>query len=108
MTQYEVARERLTAWIRDYGEIKGPQFIADLQAVMAEVERLRAVVDRLPHTADGVPVLPGDTVCAVFGGDLVEEVTLQDWRHALPGKSGGKYPGCYSTREAAEAARETH
>lgn len=25
----------------------------------AEIERLRAVVDALPHTADGVPIVPG-------------------------------------------------
>jgi hypothetical protein len=33
--------------------------------MLHEVERLRAIVDKLPKTADGVPVVPGETYYAV-------------------------------------------
>jgi len=76
------------------------------------VERLRAIVEKLPKTADGVPVVPGmviwppefiedeqgATVKIIardnLTGDMLEHGTSLLWI--------GK---CYSTREAAEAAR---
>lgn len=72
-----------------------------LARVLAEVERLRAVVDRLPQTDDGVPVLPGDVVWTVFADsadDGPEPVTIEYLR------PGGTYKACYSTREAAGRA----
>lgn len=33
--------------------------VVELANLIAEVERLRALVDKLPKTADGVPVVPG-------------------------------------------------
>lgn len=72
----------------------------------AEIERLRAIVERLPKTADGVPVTPG----------------MAYWFEYMdtPGEFGQLHASeiyncngdvvfntyCYSTREAAEAARK--
>ncbi len=51
------------AYARHFGEWcdtrKRGEAVAE---ALAEIERLRAVVDRLPSTADGVPVTPGMTV----------------------------------------------
>ena len=66
-----------------------------------EIERLRAIVDRLPKTADGVPMVPGLRVWIWFGGKITEAVhsgtdpKQSYWGNAL---------WCYSTKEAAEEA----
>ena len=36
------------------------RLILALGSAEAEIQRLRAIVDRLPTTADGVPIAPGD------------------------------------------------
>jgi hypothetical protein len=76
---------------------------------------LRAIVDRLPKTADGVLVVP--TVDCVF--DINGDATMQfvyaafswltghDKKEWCAKYSSGQYrlvSRCYSTREAAEAA----
>ena len=65
------------------------------------IRRLRSIVDMLPKTADRVPVAPG---VDVFHRDFLGGVTEQRAEWAVP------FPGllvcCYSTREAAEAARK--
>ena len=63
----------------------------------AEIGKLRATVERLPKTADGVPVVPGmDTVWIVWSEGAKQ--TPCTWRLMhLRGHI------CYSTREAAEA-----
>ena len=38
-----------------------------LQRQQAEIERLKAIVAKLPHTADGVAVLPGVTILCPKG-----------------------------------------
>ena len=65
--------------------------------VLDEIERLRAM---FPKTADGVPVVPGQLVWH------------RDWRGNVSkayGEWQSPFPNllrcCYSTREAAEAAR---
>jgi len=90
-------------------------FRSERDEARAEIERLQAIVERLPKTADGVPVYPG----------------MQVWYHSecLPGSVTGPWvvvhfndaisvalrqsPGVmtsrllrrsFSTREAAEAA----
>lgn len=65
-----------------------------------EIERLQAIVAKLPQTADGVPILPGQKVWGIFANKSIEEVEI------IRGSQGGMYPGCYSTREAAEAAQK--
>ena len=85
--------------------------IADLEA---EIERLRAIVARLPHTADGVPVLGGDKVYA--GPQNVRATIASPYRVCEHGGKATDAPwvywgppnvidisDCYSTREAAEA-----
>lgn len=94
----------------------------DMEALTADRDRLarenadlRAVVERLPKTADGVPVTPGQLIwprsdimqpedeegtavkcrwyiCDPLGGELIEDDELD-------------LSKCYSTRAAAEAAR---
>ena len=75
-----------------------------------ELERLSAIVEKLPKTADGVPVVPGVdnvwqwhsdwgwTECAVELGGCVDE--------HLADAYGGSIKYCYSTREAALAAKK--
>jgi len=75
-----------------------------------EIERLRAIVDRLPKTADGMPITPGMKVwfqrSRNHGWEVTAELvggywdTFKDW-HCID------FDGqrCFSTREAAEAAR---
>jgi hypothetical protein len=88
----------------------------------AEIQRLRDIIDKLPKTADGVPVVPGMKVyvpAAVAGywgqkpGKAVE--FMVDWIHseAMPIHlvfiQGQTYQilasRCYSTRQAAEEAK---
>jgi len=74
-----------------------------LQALVAlreaEIERLRSIIGRLPKTADGEPVTPGVKVWTWLGDEPVQEVTMHAWMR-------GVYVNCYSTREAAEKARD--
>ena len=74
-----------------------------LEELADEIERLQAIVDKLPKTKDGVSVVP-----------KVDKVHHP--RYAYPGIVIGSYAGwmhniesisdCYSSREAAEKARE--
>lgn len=94
-------QERLTERETELASLRAE---ASLQADQADAWRqqmagLRAIVARLPKTADGVPVVPGQMVWATLDG-AIEEVEIQ-----RPGKRG-TYVGCYSTHEAAEAARK--
>lgn len=80
----------------------------------AELERLRAVVDRLPKTADGVPVTPGMEVWKhLKNGKAVSLGTIESIHHYDATTSrwpyrdqANPYELIYSTREAAEAAKE--
>lgn len=86
--------------------------------MLDEIERLRAIVDRLPKTADGVPVVPlrSTGVYRITHGGLHIQESC-DWSGEHPmfraGDDGEPTSGrvmlpcgrCYSTREAAEAAR---
>jgi hypothetical protein len=89
---------------------------AGLSACKVERDKFKAIVDKLPATADGVPVVPGMAVwtpVGMFNGpeagprkhyglvilddsELLGEVDEYVW--TFYAKS------CYSTREAAEAA----
>lgn len=61
--------------------------------LLEEIDRLHAIVERLPITADGVRVLPGDRVWHIHGG--WRTVILADMARQLRE---------YSTREAAMRA----
>ena len=78
----------------------------------AEIERLRAIVDRLPKTADVVPVIPWD--CEVFSYVGVEIRSSKmlifengEWFARFGGYRFVEVSQCYSTRAAAEKARTT-
>lgn len=83
---------------------------AEIKRLRAEVERLQAIVDRLPKTADGVVVLPGMKLYA-HDGNYIESMDVgykwekrDDSSHPSPVYHLERY--CYSTHEAAEAARD--
>ena len=63
-----------------------------------EVERLRDIVDRLPTTADGVPVVAGDTIWTCLRYGFITPVTISHQ------PQGGVYQHCYSTLEALKEA----
>lgn len=85
---------------------------AELAKANAEIERLRSIVDSLPKTADGVPIIPGMTLWLVVYNALGQQVYeavpdvvvegeyVRTWFGAI------RSDRCYSTREAAEAARD--
>lgn len=89
--------------------------------LMLKLTRLRTVVDKLPRTADGVSVVLGMDVWCLEGNGLIRLVRVETIRHisqlnALhPYWVGDEYghslsaslSQCYSTHEAAEAAKET-
>ncbi len=102
--------------------------IADLETINAEVvgklavqqvenERLRGIVDKLPKTADEVPMVPGMRVyhCPDDCGHLVLNGTRREFctgRYCTDIDGEGnivhalrELVDCYSTREAAEAAK---
>lgn len=72
-----------------------------------EVERLRAIVDKLPKTADGVYVGIGDTVWKFI--DDWEQFPVVGTRHGYLvhlGQGIGEDVGaCYSSRRAGEVAK---
>ena len=70
-----------------------------VSCLFRECERLQTIVDRLPKTADGVPVVPGQFIYSSDGRAMMMLTYAQHEGHMA-------YPDvCYSTREAAEAAR---
>ncbi len=91
---------------------------ADLRAALARAERAEAIVAKLPFTADGVPIVPG--MDYVFHPDYLDQprnMWLDEEFNARLSNSFSclKHPtedrrikagDCYSTREAALAARE--
>ena len=98
--------------------VKLTQENADLSR---EVERLEAIVRRIPLTADGVPVVPGDVVWGKIGLSAREGVVVWHSGKSADGLScfscgtgpqATEHTGyrsidkCYSTREAAEKARD--
>jgi hypothetical protein len=82
------------------------QLIGQAGRVVGELERLRAIVDRLPVTADGVPVAPGMTIYepASKYGAPVEPFVANAVYAFTDAPLHNIYRECYSTREAAEAA----
>ena len=92
----------------------GPPKEEEQDAEPAEVERLQAVVDKLPKTVDGVPIVPGMTVWRLdhpyldspaCRGEKVFEIHVE---HVRLNGVGGPYHSheLASTREAAVEAGE--
>src|SRR5690554_6157274 len=83
--------------------------------LIAENTKLRAIVDKLPKTADGVPVVPGMALYPLHPLPGVEDdhgiatIGVYDpatMEHLVHGYGEFRTGACYSTREAAEAAKE--
>jgi len=83
-----------------------------ITALEAENARLRAVVEKLPKTADGVPLTPGMELWHSGTGGFPKG----DYAWAFSKGQSGEWfvdfafatvmlSKCYSTREAAEAAK---
>jgi len=84
-----------------------------LSEAKAEIERLQTIVDKLPKTADGVPVVPG---MVLHDPIWIEDpfgvhqllVFCPNARRSEWSCNDGEVDTsqCYSTREAAQAAKE--
>ena len=88
------------------------------KGMQERAEEAEAVVEKLPKTADGVSIVPGMTVYIFVGGHIDERevrgpyglaclLVREPARHgACEGTRHELAGSCYSTREAAETARE--
>lgn len=74
----------------------------------AEIKRLRAVVNKLPHTADGVPVVPGDAYYRIDPDGECEKIIARDnWASDTSSAPSACYPcwgSVYSNEEKAWGA----
>jgi len=66
------------------------------QEAIDTIRRLQTIVDRLPKTGDGVPMLPGDIVFGSWEGEGVVRVICDSPYIEI------KQPGGYFTRHASE------
>ena len=76
----------------------------------AEVNQLRSIVDKLPKTVDGVPVVPGMSLWLPgykWSGEAncITVNDAADWPGASA-ENSCRIEQCYSTREVAEAGGE--
>ena len=83
-----------------------PQYITRVRELEAERDRLAAIVEKLPKTADGLTLVPGMTVYRISqsGSINVHEVDLiseHGWHDDDPYPHHGPI---YSSRAAADAA----
>lgn len=108
-----------TAYCNSCGQVLWQREPRDRGELRPTYAQLKAIVDRLPQTADGVPIVPGDTVWILkFEKHLFEAIDFR-WRsETFPGgqvfvrgywgnagyDSDVKWSEVFSTREAAEAA----
>jgi hypothetical protein len=80
-----------------------------LSVLRRRLDQYRAIVERLPKTADGVSVVPGDKFYCLNYNNIVEAVVprMCFGPEPIEGRVNGLYwkpERGYSTREAAEAA----
>lgn len=73
------------------------------------IDRLQEIVDRLPKTADGVPITPWMPVWIICSSGIasvrISWVSADQSRVGTNSGWSAKPSDCYSTREAAEKAR---
>ena len=98
--------------------------LSEMAKLQAEIERLTAIIERIPKTADGVPVCIGMMVYWIeprnppkFPAEVVGEAVVsmcKDYADLVyhlnsdtDNRSCIEFSACYSTREAAEAANRT-
>jgi len=92
-----------------YGRLQnGDQYLYDLPAIINAIAEAKAVVDKLPRTKDGVPIVPDESVWAINGDGLAREAYIDPtiWPRAGYRTRSWKSEGTYSTREAALAAQK--
>ncbi len=84
----------------------------DHAQLVAENARLRAIVNRLPKTADGVPVIPFvDQVYSVQKTNSSDEPTMVDWYSRDWGwciHEAEPVSQCFSTLERAKEEAQRH
>ena len=104
------AAERL--WGRDVKKAVLAQLQRHAKEFLDRLATAEAIVEKLPKTADGVPVflhdevwLPGEDEPLYVGH--IENSTRQGWWYAQrPYRAALDLCMCYSTREAAQVAKE--
>lgn len=90
---------------------------ADRQELEAQLSAAQAIIDKLPKTADGVPVVPGMKVWWSHSNGNIDDAEVCELRDGGCGviiwdEATGRlahhleYVACYSTREAAETAQK--
>ena len=53
---------------------------SDLEAAHDKIAEQQAIIDKLPKTADGVPVVPGMALYyTTAGGGIIESPAILDW-----------------------------
>ena len=85
------------------------QWCEENDELRARIAKLEAIVEKLPKTADGVPVVPGQDVFDYNRYEVfVRHVEMEAFEYDDDGGkcAFGGIHDCYSTREAAEAAKE--
>ena len=100
-------------WVMESGAEQAASALAAEAAAHAETKeeaaRLRAIVDRLPKTADGVVITPGMVVFYHSPAGIIETPPLDSWSEIegtlMEDEDAGPV-NFYSTRAAAEAAKE--
>lgn len=81
----------------------------EAESLRAELDAAKAVIEKLPKTADGVAIAPGDKVYIRSRyEDGVECMVAYIEAANLRRQVAGAFSGCYSTREAALAAKENY
>lgn len=90
--------------------VRNPQCLirrSDAALLVAEIRRLRAIVDKLPKTADGKVVLWGDTVWSTGLHEWTVTGIGQDGLIEVANARGSRFwrlaSDHWSTRDAAEA-----
>jgi hypothetical protein len=106
-SQSESANMRL---VKENGELlffihgSRDELAKKLLAMQADRDRLAGIVEKLPKTADGVPIVPGDEVWNEQGARLWWVLMLTS--HIADVPDNKTTDGLYSTRAAVEAAKE--
>ena len=108
------ATDRLEIIAAFFETIERPVSAVRVRQAIVEINSLQAIVDKLPKTADGVPVVPGmvlyssQFICGHFRHpEIVVSLHPYADEHVSGWMSGALgEEELYSTREAAEAAHK--
>lgn len=86
-----------------------PRLIMDtIEGQLAKIDRLQAIVDKFPHTADGVPVVPGMQVWIREPGKFCSGRVFSVITDGPFSVKGNLYEAAevFSTREAADSVED--